>query len=104
MSVLNAYHSSPVGGHVPMGLLTIVYLEVQILSVLNTYHSSPVGGHYNGILTEHKILQWGYYCPSILEDAHEFVKSCDCCQRDGAISKRKEHPLNPILVIELLDV
>ncbi|XP_049355216.1 uncharacterized protein LOC125819833 [Solanum verrucosum] len=45
-----------------------------------------------------------YYWPTIHQDAHDFTKSCDHCQREGGILKRQELPMNPILVIELFDV
>ena len=78
--------------------------EVEILTILEAYHSSPVGGHHSGIRNAHKILQCGYYWPTIHKDDHEFSKACDRCQRDGGIMKRKDLPLNFILVIELFDV
>ena len=34
---------------------------VEMLSVLEACHSSPMGGHHSGIHTSHKILQRGYY-------------------------------------------
>ena len=75
-----------------------------MFSVLEAGHSSPVSGHHSGIRTTHKILQCGYYWPTIHQDDHEFAKACDRCQRDGDISRKLELPLNPILVIELFDV
>ena len=78
--------------------------ECEMLSVLEACHSSPVGGHHSGIRTAHKILQCGYYWPTLHQDAHEFAKACDRCQRDGGISRKQEIPLNPVIVIELFDV
>ena len=75
-----------------------------MLSVLEACHSSPVGGHHSDIRTTHKILQCGYYWPTLHQDAHEFAKSCDRFQRDVGISRKQELLLNPILVIELFDV
>ena len=69
-----------------------------------TCHSSLMGGNHSGIGTSHKILQCGYYYPTIHQDAHDFTKACDRCQRDGGISRRQELLLNLILVIELFDV
>ena len=63
-----------------------------------------LGGHHSGIRTAHKILQCGTYCPTLHQDAHEFAKACDRCQRDGGISRKQELPLNFILVIEIFDV
>ncbi|XP_069155015.1 uncharacterized protein [Solanum lycopersicum] len=86
------------------GLIRRCVPEVEMLSVLEACHSSPVGGHHTGIRTAHKILQCGYYCPTMYQDAHEFSKACDRWQRDGGISRKQEIPLNLILVIELFDV
>ena len=75
-----------------------------MLSVLEACHSSPVGGHHSGVRTAHKILQCGYYWPNLHQDAHEFAKACDRFQRDVGISRKQELLLNPILVIDLFDV
>ncbi|KAH0673865.1 hypothetical protein KY284_024952 [Solanum tuberosum] len=48
--------------------------------------------------------QCGYYWPTIHQNAHDFTKSCDHCQHEGEISGKHELPMNPLLVIELLDV
>ena len=78
--------------------------EDEMLSVFEACHSSSVGGHHSGIRTAHKILQCGYYFPTIHQDSHEFSKACDRCQRNGGISKRQILPLNSILLIKLFDV
>ena len=54
--------------------------------------------------TAHKILQSGFYLPTIFEDCFEWVKLCDQCQRMGNISRRHEMPLQGILVVQLFDV
>ena len=41
--------------------------------------------------TAHKVLQSGFYWPTIFKDARKFVLSCDECQRIGNISKRQEN-------------
>ena len=86
------------------GLIHQCVPEVEMLSILEACHFLPVGGHHSGIRTTHKIFQCGYYWPTIHQDAHEFSKTCDRCQTDGGISKRQEILLNPILVIELFVV
>ena len=45
-----------------------------------------------------------YYLTSIQQDAHEFAKTCDRCQRDGGFLQKQELLLNTILVIDLYDV
>nr|GEX35268.1 reverse transcriptase domain-containing protein [Tanacetum cinerariifolium] len=42
--------------------------------------------------------------PTIYKDAHEFVKNCDSCQRQGKFSQRDEMPQNSIQVCEIFDV
>ena len=85
------------------GLIRRCVPGVEMLSVLEACHSSPVGGH-SAIQTAHKILQCGYYWPTIHRDAHDFTKACDRFQIDGVISTKQELTLNPMLVILLFDV
>ena len=72
--------------------------------ILQECHASPYGGHFAGDKTAHKILQSGFYWPTIFKDYFEWVKLCDQCQRMGNISKRHEMPLHGILVVQLFDV
>ena len=51
-----------------------------------------------------KILQSGFYWPTIFKDCFEWVKLCDQCQTMGNISTRHEMPLHGILVVPLFDV
>ena len=70
-----------------------------MLSVLEACHSSSVGGNHSGICNVHKILQCGYYWPTIYQVAYDFTISCDWYPRDRGILKRQELPFNSILVI-----
>nr|GEX27011.1 reverse transcriptase domain-containing protein [Tanacetum cinerariifolium] len=59
-----------------------------------------------------KVFDSSFYWPTIYRDAHDLVKSCDACQRQGKISQRDEMPQNAIqiytygrrLLIEIFDV
>ena len=51
-----------------------------------------------------KVLQSGFYWPSLFRDAHNICRACDKCQRLGKISRCHMMPLNPILVVYLFDV
>ena len=51
-----------------------------------------------------KVLQSGFYWPSLFKEAHQMCRVCDRCQRLGKLSCRHMMPLNPILVVELFDV
>ena len=52
------------------GLIWRCVPKVEMLSILEACHSSSVGGHHSGIRTTHKILQCVYYWPTIYQDAH----------------------------------
>ncbi|GJW97705.1 reverse transcriptase domain-containing protein [Tanacetum coccineum] len=62
------------------------------------------GGHYGANYTAKKVFDSGFYWPTIYKDAHELVKNCDSCQRQGKISQRDEMPQNSIQVCEIFDV
>ena len=78
--------------------------EEEVVGILQHCHSSPYGGHYGGFRTAAKVLQSGFFWPSLFKDAHEFARMCDRCQRVGNISQRHEMPLNNILEVEIFDV
>ncbi|KAI3707463.1 hypothetical protein L6452_26005 [Arctium lappa] len=78
--------------------------EAEMLGILKDCHASPYGGHFGGQRTAAKILQSGFFWPTLFNDAFEFVKKCDQCQRMGNLSQRNEMPLNNILEVELFDV
>ncbi|GKV33273.1 hypothetical protein SLEP1_g41801 [Rubroshorea leprosula] len=63
----------------------------------------PCGGHFSMKKTAAKILQCGFYWPTLFKDTNSFCRSCDRCQKLGALTRRHMMPLNPILVIEIFD-
>ena len=42
-------------------------------------HASPYGGHFAEDRTAQKILQSGFYWPTLFKDYFEWVKHCDNC-------------------------
>ncbi|KAL4272007.1 hypothetical protein GQ457_13G015500 [Hibiscus cannabinus] len=72
--------------------------------ILEQCHSAPYGGHFGRNKTTTKVLQSGFYWPTLHRDAQLFCQQCDRCQRTGNISKRNEMPLQNILEVELFDV
>ena len=65
---------------------------------------ASIRGHFGGHRTAAKVLQSRFYWPTLFKDAHQFVSTCDKCQRMGSISKRDEPPLQTILEVELFDI
>ena len=66
-------------------------------------HNSPYGEQFNEERTAAKVLQSGFFWPTLFKDAHIHVQHCDNCQRTGIISKRHEMPLRNIQEIEIFD-
>ena len=78
--------------------------EDEMHNILTHCHTLSCGGHFGGQRTAAKVLQSGFYWPSLFKDAHQFVSTCDKCQRMGNISRKDEPPMNPILEVELFDL
>ena len=78
--------------------------DIEISDILQACYAAVYGGHFRGHMTVAKVLQSGYYWPSIFKDTYEFVKCCDRCQRAGNISQKHDMPLINILKVELFDV
>ncbi|WP_386263593.1 integrase zinc binding domain-containing protein, partial [Xanthomonas translucens] len=51
--------------------------EREALSIIRKCHDSPFGGHHGTHRMAHKVLECGFYWPTIFEDARKFVKACD---------------------------
>ena len=66
--------------------------EYEMTSILNQCHTLPCGGHFGGQRTTAKVLQSGFYWPTLFKDTHQFVSTCDKCQRMGNILERTSHP------------
>ncbi|XP_070055177.1 uncharacterized protein [Nicotiana tomentosiformis] len=78
--------------------------EKEVELVLYDYHASPYGGHRGHYRIAAKVLQYGFFWPTLFKDAHAFVKKCDQCHRIGTIKRRHQMPLNNILEVEIFYV
>nr|GEV51145.1 reverse transcriptase domain-containing protein [Tanacetum cinerariifolium] len=79
-------------------------LETLAYDILKACHEGPTGGHHGANFTTKKVFDVGFFWPAIYKDAHNLVKSCDICQRQGKISQKYEMPQNVIQVCEIFDV
>ncbi|GJV36992.1 reverse transcriptase domain-containing protein [Tanacetum coccineum] len=68
----------------------------EALEILKACHEGPTGGHHSANITARKVFNVGFFWPTIYQDAHSMIKSCDACQRQGKISHRDEMPQNAI--------
>jgi transposase InsO family protein len=74
--------------------------EDEMQDIFRAFHDGPCGGHFADKRTTYKILQSGYYWPTIFKDAKKYVASCDDCQRMGKPTTVDEMPLQAQVVIE----
>nr|GEY32642.1 reverse transcriptase domain-containing protein [Tanacetum cinerariifolium] len=63
----------------------------EAVEILKAYHDEPIGEHHGLNYTAKKEFDSGFYWPTIYRDAHDLVKSCDACQRQGKISFGTPH-------------
>ena len=70
--------------------------EDEVHSVLHHCDASTYGGHFGSDKTITKILQVGFYWPTLFKDKRKSIMSL--------ISKRHEMPQSGILEVELFDV
>ena len=49
--------------------------------VMREVHKGICGNHSGAQSLVHKLIQAGYYWPTMLKDAQAYVKACDKCQR-----------------------
>ena len=73
--------------------------ETEQCGIMEKCHASPYGGHFARDKTTQKILQSGFYWPTLFKYCFEWVKHCNNCQKMGNISRRNEMPLQGILVV-----
>ena len=76
----------------------------EAVEILKACHSGPTGGHHGANFTAKKVFDSGFYWPTIYRDAHELVKTCDSCQRQGKIYQKDEMQQNEIQVCEIFDI
>nr|GEY62499.1 reverse transcriptase domain-containing protein [Tanacetum cinerariifolium] len=76
----------------------------EAIDILKDCHNGPTGGHHGPNYTAKKVFDSGFYWPTIYRDAHDLVKSCNACQRQGKIPQHDEMPQNAIQVCEFFDV
>ncbi|GJW10212.1 reverse transcriptase domain-containing protein [Tanacetum coccineum] len=82
----------------------IANYHAEALEILKACHEGPTGGHHSANITARKVFDAGFFWPTIYQDAHSMIKSCDACQRQGKISHRDEMPQNAIQVCEIFDI
>nr|GEU61291.1 reverse transcriptase domain-containing protein [Tanacetum cinerariifolium] len=78
--------------------------DQEAVDILKACHNGPTGGHHGPNYIAKKVLDSGFHWPIIYRDAHDLVRSCDACQRQGKISQHDIMPQNTIQVCEIFNV
>nr|GEW85833.1 DNA-directed DNA polymerase [Tanacetum cinerariifolium] len=52
-------------------------------TILDQCHHGPTGGHYGPNTTTKKVLDPGFYWPTIIKEAHTLVRLCEACKKLG---------------------
>ena len=86
------------------GMIRRCVPEEEYKDILHHCHDREIGGHFRAIRTVAKVLQSGFYWPTLFKDAHRYVSTCNQCQRTCNISRKHEMPMHYILVCDIFDV
>ena len=62
------------------GIIRRCVPEEEMESVLHYCHDREAGGHFGANRTAAKVLQSGFYWPTLFRDAYRYVQKCDRCQ------------------------
>nr|GEX01317.1 hypothetical protein [Tanacetum cinerariifolium] len=76
----------------------------EAIDILKACHYRPTRGHHGPNYTAKKVIDSGFYWPTIYRDAQDLVKTYDVCQRQGKISQQDEMPQSSIQVCEIFEV
>nr|GEV46759.1 reverse transcriptase domain-containing protein [Tanacetum cinerariifolium] len=55
----------------------------EAFEILKACHEGPIGGHHDAKLTAKKVFDASFFWPSRYREAHDMIKTCDTCQRQG---------------------
>ena len=64
--------------------------------VLAELHKGICGNHLGGRTLAHKAHTQGYYWPTMKSDAADYVRKCNCCQRQAPILRSSAQNLRSI--------
>ncbi|KAK4386249.1 hypothetical protein Sango_2495500 [Sesamum angolense] len=65
---------------------------------LTEIHEGNYGNHSVGRTLAQKVLKQGYFCPTMVEDAKEFSKKCESCQKFATTSHVPTTPMESIKI------
>lgn len=72
--------------------------EVLRDDVIRSYHDSLAGGCHLGIQRTYMAIKQKYFWPKINQNVHDYITSCDVCQRVKRDTTARNAPLHPLPV------
>jgi hypothetical protein len=104
VEVRNFYWDDPyLFKYYPDQILRRCIPDNETFSVIKFCHTEACGDHFSVKKTTAKILQCGFYWPTMFKDTHNFCKRCLECQKLGRVTRRNMMPMSLILEIEVFD-
>ncbi|KAL2228554.1 UNVERIFIED_CONTAM: hypothetical protein Sindi_1835100 [Sesamum indicum] len=82
----------------PEGILLKCLDDERAQYVMREVHEESCGNDSGGRSLAQKILRQGYFWPTMVEDAKEFVKKCESCQRYAGLLHSLATPLEALKV------
>lgn len=72
-------------------------------AALQAYHDNLAGGCHLGITRTHRALQQKYFWHGMYQDVHDYISSCDVCQRIKRPTNHLNAPLQPLPISDTLE-
>src|SRR3954468_9880881 len=79
-------------------------MEFQIPQILEHCHVLQADGYNGAVRTASRVLQSGFYWPTLHEDAHNFVSNSETCQKTGILERRTMKPFAWVNELDAFDV
>src|SRR3954463_13123209 len=86
------------------GIVRRCAMEFQMEKILQHCHLLQTDGHNGAVRTASRVLQSGFYWPTLYEDAHNFVSNCETCQKTGILERRIMKPFAWVNELDAFDV
>ncbi|MES9902576.1 MAG: integrase zinc binding domain-containing protein, partial [Sedimenticola sp.] len=71
--------------------------------VLKSFHDCHAGGGHLGITKTHAAIREKYYFPGMYQVIHDYVTTCDQCQRMKTIRRKLPPPLTSMPISDVFD-
>jgi Integrase zinc binding domain len=72
-------------------------LRSKRLEVLREGHNTATAGHSDG-RKMYKVLRQGFYWTGMKKDIERYTQTCESCQKNKTLKKKKRRLLQPLVV------